>query len=215
VVPPPAAMDRIIATAANTLMSDSIRALTRGAVTSSIEGQGHGAQTLGIQLNFNLVNSYAAEKAKDYRDLLVKKGGSMIDGEFKPWLKDAIAADRQAVSDTITTAISKEGGTTAREIRQQLDAIFTAQEHNSALVAYQETRRLLNDGTFDRWAGEGIEDGIYRHLSGQLDPRPEHEAMDGRVVKINDPAIRAMLNAYNCHCTIEPIIPGTAAAGGD
>jgi hypothetical protein len=213
-VAPPEAIERIIAAAADTLRKDTVEALTRGSVIASVEGQEHAASTLGIQLNFNLVNSYAVEKARDYRDLLRRAGGSMINGEFKPWLTDAIEADRKAVSDIVTKAISKEGGSTLRDIRKGLDEIFTQGEHNSALVAYQETRRLLNDGTFDRWKDEGITRGIYHHLPGQLDPRPEHEAMDGREVDIDDPEIRAMLDDYNCHCSVEPLIPGMAAAGG-
>lgn len=209
---PPEAIERIIATAASNLRKDTVEALTRGSVIASVEGQEHAASTLGIPLDFNLVNSYAVRKATDYRDLLARTGGSMINGEFKPWLADAIKADRQAVSDIVTKAISKEGGSTLRNIRKGLDEVFTQGEHNSALVAYQETRRLLNDGTFDRYADEGITRGIYHHLPGQLDPRPEHEAMDGKEVDINDPEIRAMLNEYNCHCWIEPIIPGVAGS---
>jgi SPP1 gp7 family putative phage head morphogenesis protein len=201
-------MERIISAAAEELMGDTIKALTRGAVTSSIEGQGHAAASLGIELNFNLVNSYAVKKATDYRNLLVKKGGSLINGEFKPWLKDMIKADRTAVSDIITKALSKEGGSTPRDIRKELETVFTKQEHNSALVAYQETRRLLNEGTNQRWTDEGIEEGIFHHLDPQLNPRPEHQAMEGRIVRINDPVIQAMLNDYNCHCWIEPLIPG-------
>jgi len=213
-VAPPEAIERIITAAADTLRKDTVEALTRGSVISSVEGQEHAASTLGIRLNFNLVNSYAVEKARDYRDLLRRAGGSMINGEFKPWLTDAIEADRKAVSDIVTKAVSKEGGSTLKDIRKGLDEVFTQGEHNSALVAYQETRRLLNDGTNQRWKDEGIEKGIFHHLDPQLDPRPEHQAMDGREVDINDPDIQAMLNDYNCHCWIEPIIPGTSAAGG-
>jgi SPP1 gp7 family putative phage head morphogenesis protein len=214
--PPSEAINEIISAAADTLMSDTIKALTRGAAFSCIEGQEHAAATLGVGLNFNLVNSYAMAKVADYRNSLVKDGGSVINGKLKPWLTDMIAADRQAVSDAIMQVVSKEGGTTFRDIRKSLDTVFTQQEHNSSLVAYQETRRLLNDGTFDRWQDEGISRGIFRHLAGQRDPRPEHEAMDGKEVDINDPEIRAMLNDYNCHCGVEPLLPGTtAAAGGD
>jgi len=191
-------------------MSDSIRALTRGAVISSVEGQEHGAQTLGIQLNFTLVNSYAVEKARDYRDLLTSKGGSMIDGEFVPWLKDAVAADRKTVSDIVINGL--KAGKPPSQLRKELETVLSAQEHNSALVAYQETRRLLNDGTNDRWTNEGIERAIYHHLDPQLDPRPEHQAMDGKVVDINDPEIQAMLNDYSCHCWLEPIIPEAGGA---
>jgi hypothetical protein len=209
-VPPPETMERLINAAADVLLQDTIKALTRGSVLASVEGQEHAATTLGIPLNFNLVNSYAVRKAIDYRDLLVKKGGSMIGGEFKPWLKDAVEVDRQAVSDIVTAAISKEGGTTLPAIRKELDVVFTAGEHNSALVAYQETRRQLVGGTFDRWDEEGIETGTWRHLAGQLDPRPEHEERDGRSYPLADP-IWDDLYLWNCHCTCEPDIP---VAGG-
>jgi len=202
-------MDRIITSAADTLMSDTIKGLTRGSIISSIEGQEHAAATLGIQLNFNLVNSYAMENAKDYRDLLVKKGGSMIGGEFKPWLKDSIEADRQAVVDIVKKGLEK--GTPPSQLRKELDTIFTAQEHNSSLVAYQETRRLLTDGTFDRWHNEGIQEGRWHHLDPQIDPRPEHRARDGKVYPLDDP-IWNDLDDYNCHCSCEPLIPSAGAA---
>lgn len=208
-VPPPAAMDRIITAAADTLMSDTIKGLTRGSVISSIEGQEHAAATLGISLNFDLVNSYAMENAKDYRDLLVKKGGSMIGGEFKPWLKDAIETDRKAVTDIVMKGLEK--GTPPSQLRKDLDLVFTAQEHDSALTAYQETRHLLINGTCDRWTDEGITQGTFHHLPGQLNPRPEHEEMDGRVYDINDPYVRAELEKPNCHCSIEPLIPAAGA----
>lgn len=211
--PPPEALDQIISAAAETLMSDTIKALTRGSVIASVEGQEHAASTLGIGLNFNLVNSYAVKKAADYRYLLINKGGSMINGEFKPWLQDLIKADRQAVSDIVTKAISKQGGTTARDIRKGLDEVFTQGEHNSALVAYQETRRLLLGGSQNRWKDEGIVEAEWVHLDPQLDPRPEHQARDGKVYALDDP-IWGDLEDYNCHCSMRPIIPGMATAGG-
>jgi SPP1 gp7 family putative phage head morphogenesis protein len=211
VVPPPEALDHIISFAAETLKTDTIKALTEGAVMSSIEGQEYAASGVGATFNFNLVNSYAIRKAREYRDLLVNKGGAMINGEFKPWLDDMIAADRQAVTDIVTKGI--EAGKPLRDLRKDLDQVFVQGEHNSALVAYQETRRLLNDGTKQRWSDEGIRQAIFHHLDPQLDPRPEHQAMNGRVVEIDDPDIQAMLNDYNCHCWLEPIIAGTP--GGD
>lgn len=207
--PPTEAIDRIIAAAADTLRKDTVEALTRGSVLASVEGQEHAASTLGIQLNFNLVNSYAVEKARDYRDLLRRTGGSMINGEFKPWLSDAIEADRKAVSDIVTQAISKEGGSTLRDIRKGLDEVFTQGEHNSALVAYQETRRLLLGGSQNRWKDEGIVEAEWVHLDPQLDPRPEHQARDGKVYALNDP-IWGDLEDYNCHCSMRPIIPGSS-----
>ena len=210
-VPPPEALDHIISFAAETLKTDTIKALTEGAVMSSIEGQEHAASGVGASFNFNLVNSYAIRKVREYRDLLVNKGGSMINGEFKPWLDDMIAADRQAVTDIVTKGI--EAGKPLRDLRKDLDQVFVQGEHNSALVAYQETRRLLNDGTKQRWSDEGIRQAIFHHLDPQIDPRPEHQAMNGRVVEIDDPEIQAMLNDYNCHCWLEPIIAGTP--GGD
>nr|WP_321349781.1 minor capsid protein [uncultured Methanoregula sp.] len=208
-VPPPEALVEFLAKTTDTLRSDTIKALTRGSVISSVEGQEYAASSLGIQLNFNLVNSYAVEKSKDYRDFLTRAGGSMINGEFKPWLRDTIEADRRAVTDIIMKGIQQ--GRPPRDLRKDLDAIFTQGEHNSSLVAYQETRRLLTDGTNQRWKDEGIEEGIYHHLDPQLNPRPEHQAMDGRRVRIDDPEIQAMLNDYNCHCWIEPVAPGAEA----
>ncbi len=209
--PPPAeAMDFVINQAAEALMKDSIKALTRTSVVASVEGQEHAATTLGVHLNYNLINSYAVQRAVEYRDLLITKGGSMIGGEVKPWLKDAIEADRKAVTEIITRGIQK--GRPPRELRKDLDAVFSAGEHNADLVAYQETRRLLTDGSFDRWEMEGIQEGTWRHLAGQRDPRPEHEARDGKRYPLNDPVWND-LDKYNCHCSCEPVIPAVAAGG--
>lgn len=213
--PPPEALERIITTAAETLKQDTIKTLTRTSVVASAEGQEFAASSLGIGLNFNLVNSYAVRKAVEYRDLLIRKGGSMIGGEFKPWLKDAIAADREAVSNIITTGIKE--GKTAVEVRKELDTVFTQGEHNSALVAYQETKRLLSDGTDARWKNEGIEEAEWIHMDPQPDPRPEHQELDGQVFPLDDPIWRKQ-DEYHCHCRKRPIIPGLiatrAARGG-
>lgn len=209
--PPPEALDRIITTAAETLRQDTIKTLTRTSVVASAEGQEYAASSLGVSLNFNLVNSYAVKKAVEYRDLLIRKGGSMIGGEFKPWLQDAIRADREAVTNLVTTAIKE--GKPLPDLRKELDAVFTAGEHNSALVAYQETRRLLNDGTTDRWKNEGIEQAEWIHLDPQQDPRPEHQALNGRVFAIDDP-IWDEQNAFNCHCSKRPIVPGLIGPRG-
>jgi SPP1 gp7 family putative phage head morphogenesis protein len=209
--PPPEALERIIVAAADTLKEDTIKTLTRASVVASSEGQEYAASSLGVSLNFNLINSYAMKKAVEYRDLLIRKGGSMIGGEFKPWLKDAIQADREAVTDIITNGM--KGGKPLRELRKELDTVFTAGEHNSSLVAYQETKRLLSDGTDDRWKSEGIEEAEWIHLDPQADPRPEHQALNGRVFALDDPIWNEQ-DAYNCHCQKRPIIPGLIAARG-
>jgi SPP1 gp7 family putative phage head morphogenesis protein len=207
-VPPPEAIDRLLDAAAAGLRDDMISSLTRGSVIASAEGQEHAASSLGISLNFNLVNSYAVKKAVEYRDLLIRKGGSMIGDKFVPWLEDSIKADREAVSAIISKGI--ESGKPLPGLRKELDAVFTQGEHNSALVAFQETKRLLSDGTDARWQQEGIEEAEWIHLDPQQDPRPEHQALDGRVFALDDP-IWNKQDEYNCHCTKRPIIPGLVA----
>jgi SPP1 gp7 family putative phage head morphogenesis protein len=213
--PPPEAIDRLLNAAAAGLHDDTIKALTRGSVIASAEGQEHAAASLGVSLNFNLVNSYAMKKAIEYRDLLIRKGGSMIGGEFKPWLADSIEVDRQAVSSIVTKGI--EEGKTLRDLRKELDTVFTQGEHNSALVAYQETKRILSDGTDARWQQEGVEEAEWIHMDPQQDPRPEHQALDGKVFALTDPVWNKQ-DEYNCHCSKRPIIPGLiavrAARGG-
>lgn len=203
-VPPPEA----IREATDALILDYTGILINNAARSYLAGQTQAVKLLKIPLDFNLVNTRAMNKIAAYRTDLVARGGSVIGGEFKPWLRDMGQTARDAVTRVVEDGIKR--GSSIRDLTRELRTVFTAQEHDARLVAYQETRRLYTEGTFDRFNEEGVQQGRWHHMDPQENPREEHQDRDGQIYDIDDP-IWNDLEDYNCHCWCEPVIGGLKA----
>jgi SPP1 gp7 family putative phage head morphogenesis protein len=195
--PPPDTVDK----AYQILKASYIDTLTNNAADALIAGEIRASNLLRIPLNFNLINSRAVSATLDYRQTLERFGGSTIQGKFVPWLNDSIQSKREAVGEIVQEAMK-----TGQLPEKALDAIFTQQEHDAALVAYQETKRLYVKGSMDRYAHEHVQQAEWVHLDPQEDPRPEHQELNGQVFDLDDP-IWQELEAYNCHCYARPILP--------
>jgi SPP1 gp7 family putative phage head morphogenesis protein len=197
---PPEAEFELINAFTKTLMRDYGNALAFSASEAYLSGQFRASRLLRIPFSFHLVNLEAIARVANYKHDLITKGGSVIDGEFKPWLKDMAEEARNRVTQVVEEGI--KNGTPLQQVKKALDEVFTMQEHKSQLVAYQETRRLFNEGTSDRFRDEGIEEFIWHHMDPQNDPRPEHQEWDGQVFTADS---LPSLDEYNCHCWIEPV----------
>lgn len=196
------------------LKEGTINALVSNAVDANIAGQIKATKQLRAPLSFNLINSRAVEATKDYRESLIRFGGSdivnvdtngMARKEFKPWLSDAIESDRDRVGTIISDAI--KNGTPRRDVVKQLDTVFTEREHNSELTAFQEMKKIYREASDARFDEENIQRFTWYHLPGQLDPREEHESLDGREFDADDPIWLLQLE-YNCHCDKVPVLSG-------
>lgn len=175
-------------------------ALTFAATEAYISGQYRASRLIRIPFSFNLVSLEAINRIGNYKHDLIYKGGSVIDGEFKPWLSDMGKTARDRVTQAIEEGI--RNGTPLPQVRSKLEEVFTMQEHHSQLVAYQETRRLFTQGTMDRFKDEGIEEFVWHHMDPQENPRPEHQAWDGQTFTIDT---LPSLDEYNCHCWVSPV----------
>jgi SPP1 gp7 family putative phage head morphogenesis protein len=175
-------------------------ALAFAATEAYIAGQYRASRLIRVPFSFNLVNLEAINRIGNYKYDLITKGGSVIDGEFKPWLRDMGKTARDRVAQVVEEGI--RNGTPLREIRSKLDEVFEMQEHKSELVAYQETRRLFNQGTMDRFSDEGIQEFVWHHMDPQEHPRLEHQSWDGKVFTFDT---LPSLDEYNCHCWVEPV----------
>lgn len=217
-VPPPDTIDR----AFELMKAGYIDTLTNNAADAFVAGEVRASRQLGIGLNFSLINSRAVSLTRAYRETLERFGGSdvtivdeagRISRQFKPWLNDAVKADKEQIGAIIDDAIRT--GKPLRQVEEALDEVFAMREHNAALTAYQETKALYNKGTMQRFAHENVQRGIWHHMDPQQDPREEHQALDGKVFDLSDP-VWDLLNEPNCHCWCEPVIVGrTVISSGE
>jgi SPP1 gp7 family putative phage head morphogenesis protein len=189
-----------------------IGTLVNNAVDALVDGEVRAATQLRMPINFQLISSRAVEATKGYRQQLERFGGSeitvvdeagRITREFKPWLKTAIESEKEAVGKIIQDAIKK--GSSIDTIEAQLNPLFDTIGNNSRTVAYNETKKLYNEGTFNRFADENIQRGIFRHMDPQDDPREDHQALDGMEFDLDDP-VWALLDEIFCHCWCEPVL---------
>lgn len=208
---PPKKSNTVIDAAFAALTAAYIDTLTSNAADALIAGDVAAMHTLKLPINFNLVSSHAVAATKDYRDTMIRYGGSIVtkvkdDGttvrEFEPWLKTSIDADKEQVANIISDAV--KNGTPLPQVQKSLDQVFTNRENSSKLTAYQETKSLYTQGTMDRYADHGIERGIWHHMDPQPDPRIEHQEREGIVYDLTDPILNDLFD-FNCHCWIEPI----------
>jgi len=212
--PPPDTIDR----AFELMKAGYIETLVSNAADAFVAGEVRASRQLGIGLNFSLINSRAVSLTRAYRETLERFGGSdvtivdeagRISRQFKPWLNDAVRADKEQIGKIIDNAIRE--GKPLREVEQALDEVFAMREHDARSTAFRETKMLFNKGTDDRFRSVGIRRAIWHHMDPQQNPRPEHQARDGQVYDIDDPVWYEQ-DLWYCRCWKEPILEGAAGS---
>jgi len=178
-------------------------------------------QTESGTLRFNLVNSHAVALGKIYKESLIKRGGSDITevGEdeiarrvFNPWLAGVAPSDRERIANVITSAI--ETGKPLKAVSKELKTIPAMSKHDTDLIAQRETKAIFHKATMDRFNDEGIQQGIWHHMSPQENPRPDHEERNGQTFDIDDPIWNEMM-LPGCKCWCEPVTRTAVYLGRD
>lgn len=88
---------------------------------------------------------------------------------------------------------------------KEVDGLSLKNAHEEALNV---SRRSFNVMARDSISRHGVNTAIWNHNGGTTNPRPEHEALDGKVFDINNPPSCCGLpgERRHCHCTMTPII---------
>lgn len=143
-----------------TLEEGLITVYTATSVRGYIAGDLAVQKQLGIKVSFNLVKSAATEYGKEYKRLLVDRGGGMIvdkEGKlvFKDWFAQSSKESREKVADIINTGISEGKG--VRETKKDLNKYFNQRKNHAELVARTETAKAQSIATTNRLIEQGIE----------------------------------------------------------
>lgn len=185
-----------------------ITTLTANAVVAHIAGDLKTQKDLGLKVSFNLVKSAATEYGKEYKTLLVDRGGGYIVNEagqfeFKDWFAQSSKANREKVADIINTGISEGKG--VRETKKDLAEFFTQRKNHAELVARTETAKVQSIATTTRLKEQGI--GQLQWITAEDERvRSSHAERHLKVYPVND---HPELGEPNCRCVlvgyVEPI----------
>lgn len=178
-----------------------ITTLTAQAVVAHIAGDLKTQKDLGIKVSFNLVKSAATSYGKEYKKLLVDRGGGYIveDGQFvfKDWFAQSTKANREKVADIINTGIKEGKG--VRETNKELKEFFNQRKNHAELVARTETAKVQSIATTTRLKQQGI-DKVQWITAEDERVRDAHAE---RHLKIYELGTQPALGSPNCRCTIQ------------
>ena len=101
-----------------------------------------------------------------------------------------------------------KNGNGLKDFQEKLGEIEGLSLKNVEQEALNVSRRSFNQMAKDSITRHGIDDAIWNHNGGSMNPRPEHEAMDGKVFSLSSPPQCCGLPGEyrHCHCTFTPII---------
>lgn len=177
---------------------------TKSAVQSHIAGDLATQRQLGIKTSFRLVKSAATAYSKEYKNLLVKRGGGDIveNGKFKfkPWFKDSNLANREKVADIINTNIREGKG--VRETEKELRQFFNQRKRHAETVARTETAKVQSIATTNRLKEQGISRVQWITAEDER-VRSAHAARHLKVYPVGD---HPELGEPNCRCTLAPFV---------
>lgn len=183
-----------------------ITTLTAQAVVAHIAGDLKTQKDIGIKVSFNLVKSAASSYGKDYKKLLVDRGGGFIveDGKFKfkAWFSQSTKESRARVADIINTGIKEGKG--VRETQKELREYFNQRKRHAELVARTETAKIQSIATTNRLKEQGIEQ-IQWITAEDERVRDAHAARHLKVYPVDN---HPELGEPNCRCTLSPFIEG-------
>lgn len=139
-------------------------ALTENAADAYTSGAATAYRTLRRPEDWMVISSAAREYAKEYSAELEEKGGTTINGEFKPWLSERDAKTRESVTEIIRRGI-EQGKPTGRiesltgnypkgTIAYELKEYFDERKSHATMVARTEVARIQNEAKMGTWRDE-------------------------------------------------------------
>lgn len=174
---------------------------TESAIRSHIAGDIATQKQLGVKVSFNLVKSAATEYGKEYKKLLVDRGGGYIVNDkgqfvFKDWFKQSSLANREKVADIINIGIKEGKG--VRETKKELKQFFNERKNHAEMVARTETAKIQSIATTTRLKEQGI-DKVQWITAEDERVRSSHAARHLKIYPVGD---HPELGEPNCRCTL-------------
>jgi SPP1 gp7 family putative phage head morphogenesis protein len=155
----------IIRTLTN-MQKSIIAALEKAAGRAAARGYAQALAQMRIMPTASQISTPATLYAKQYGAMLTEQGGSMIKGEFVPWLKDSNESERQSIYDIIQRGIDegrptgynerKKGGYPDGTIAHDLEQYFNQRRSHASTVAITEVGRIQNQSTLDSFRDHGV-----------------------------------------------------------
>lgn len=181
------------------LEASLVTVYTASAVRAHIAGDLATQRQLGIKTSFSLVKSAATEYGKEYKTLLVDRGGGYVVNDagqfvFKAWFKESNLANREKVADIINTGIKEGKG--VRETRNDLKEFFNQRKGHAELVARTETAKVQGIATTTRLKEQGIDQEQWITAEDER-VRPGHAE---RHLKIYPTGEGPQIGEPNCRC---------------
>lgn len=165
-----------------------VQTLGDNAYQSYIDGQQGGAYSLRLSVDWNQVPKDALSYSEQYKQTMVRDGGTLINGQMVPWVANRSEGMRKEIADIIREGIEKGKATGVKEyagggypknsIAADLEEYFGMTKSHASMVARTEVGRIRNLSTLNRYREAGIE--YVRVYDGGLeDSCEECNAIDG------------------------------------
>jgi len=182
------------------LESSLVTVYTASAVRAHIAGDLATQRQLGIKTSFNLVKSAATEYGKEYKRLLVDRGGGMVvdkNGKlvFKDWFAQSSKESREKVADIINTSIKEGKG--VRETKGDLKKYFNQRKGHAEMVARTETAKVQSIATTNRLIEQGIEHVQWITAEDER-VRHSHAERHNKIYKTGS----IYVGEFNCRCEL-------------
>lgn len=142
------------------------RQLTAAMGSAYVEGEQMASGALRIPINWDLVREEALTYSKEYGEMLAKQGGSVINGEFVPWMANSTEDARSQVAKIIEQGIAEgkptgvlervKGGYPKGTIASDLEKYFQGRRSHAVMVARTETARVQNTAALNRYQERGL-----------------------------------------------------------
>jgi len=182
------------------LEASLVTVYTASAVRAHIAGDLATQKQLDIKTSFNLVKSAATEYGKEYKTLLVDRGGGyVVDKEgklvFKNWFVQSSKESREKVADIINTGIKEGKG--VRETQQDLKKYFNQRKGHAEMIARTETSKVQSIATTNRLLEQGIEHVQWITAEDER-VRHSHAERHNKIYKTGT----IYTGEFNCRCNI-------------
>lgn len=190
-----AALDDAVSAPMQALLGDELRGWIKQAAT-----------TLGVDLNFQLINPKIAEFARARAGDKIKGLGSVND------------TTRQAIRDTLGEGI--DAGESIRDLRKRIEEVFEdARGYRATAIARTETTHAAGWGNTAAMRESGVVQKREWVSTRDSRTRDSHAEMDGQEVGINEPFrtpdgeagdfpgdFSDPAESVNCRCTVVAVI---------